>query len=138
MIPEIKEQWLIALRSGEYKQGEGRLKRIIENSDGEAEARYCCLGVLCDIAIQSGIEIDVTETEPWPRLNGAMARGVSFNKQVSALPEAVQEWSGVGTYGEIETPVQIEGRNHYYSDLAELNDSGHNFDEIADVIERKL
>ena len=40
MKPEIKERWLIALRSGNYQQGKGQLK------DGD---RYCCLGVLCDI-----------------------------------------------------------------------------------------
>lgn len=41
MNPEIKAQWLEALRSGKYKQGRGML-RTPENS-------FCCLGVLCDV-----------------------------------------------------------------------------------------
>jgi hypothetical protein len=40
MNPEIKEKWVTALRSGEYKQGQDRLKK------GD---QFCCLGVLCDL-----------------------------------------------------------------------------------------
>lgn len=39
MKTEIKDEWLIALRSGKYKQATGKLK----SSDG-----FCCLGVLCE------------------------------------------------------------------------------------------
>lgn len=35
---ELVEKWLIALRSGEYKQGMGQLRSINDE--------YCCLGVL--------------------------------------------------------------------------------------------
>jgi hypothetical protein len=38
--PDVKQRWLDALRSGQYKQTVGRLK----DSEG-----YCCLGVLCDV-----------------------------------------------------------------------------------------
>jgi hypothetical protein len=41
----LKEKWLVALRSGEYKQGQNQL------FDGE---KYCCLGVLAEIC---GMEI---------------------------------------------------------------------------------
>jgi hypothetical protein len=40
--------WIAALRSGEYQQGYGRLKRSEENGD----EYYCCLGVvqeLCEL-----------------------------------------------------------------------------------------
>ena len=40
MKPEIKAQWLSALRSGDYQQGQGYLRQ------GD---QYCCLGVLCDL-----------------------------------------------------------------------------------------
>lgn len=42
MDAELKAKWVKALRSGEYKQGHGRLKT--------AEGGYCCLGVLCAVA----------------------------------------------------------------------------------------
>jgi hypothetical protein len=46
MNPELKDKWVKALRSGEYKQGRGTMKesRLFRKS------RFCCLGVLCDVA----------------------------------------------------------------------------------------
>lgn len=41
MTPELKQQWLEALRGQKYKQGQGHL----QNRYG----RFCCLGVLCDV-----------------------------------------------------------------------------------------
>jgi hypothetical protein len=40
MNPEVKKKWLEALRSEEYTQGRGCLRRY---------DNYCCLGVLCDV-----------------------------------------------------------------------------------------
>lgn len=53
MDATIKERWLTALRSGDYKQGEG----VLRNHDYDpvtgkpipGKEVYCCLGVLCDI-----------------------------------------------------------------------------------------
>ena len=45
---EIKDKWLTALRSGEYKQGRAQLYNDLSNS-------YCCLGVLgvvCETPIE--------------------------------------------------------------------------------------
>ena len=39
MTPELKAQWIAALRSGEYTQGRYNLRT--------REGHYCCLGVLC-------------------------------------------------------------------------------------------
>lgn len=44
---QVVIQWISALRSGEYKQGVGRLKNRETNS-------FCCLGVLCDLAAKDG------------------------------------------------------------------------------------
>jgi hypothetical protein len=41
MDPQLKRKWLIALRSGRYKQGRDQLKR---------GRKFCCLGVLADVA----------------------------------------------------------------------------------------
>lgn len=43
MKPEVKEEWVKALRSGEYEQGEGFLCK---------NGRFCCLGVLIDVAVE--------------------------------------------------------------------------------------
>lgn len=49
MNPELKEKWIAALRSGEYKQTKGRLMRRWKKQNGEGY-NYCCLGVLETIA----------------------------------------------------------------------------------------
>lgn len=41
MDKELAVKWIEALRSGKYKQGRSRLKH---------SGRYCCLGVLCEVA----------------------------------------------------------------------------------------
>ena len=41
---EVKDNWLNALKSGNYKQGYGSLEGKINN-----EVRHCCIGVLGDI-----------------------------------------------------------------------------------------
>ena len=40
-LTEAQEEWLVALESGEYKQGRGRLR----DDNG-----FCCLGVACDLS----------------------------------------------------------------------------------------
>lgn len=44
MTTELKSEWVKALRSGEYKQGFGRLRW----NDGE----HCSLGVLADVLVR--------------------------------------------------------------------------------------
>lgn len=43
MNGELKAKWLEALRSGRYKQGQGRLR--------DESNQFCCLGVLCDVGV---------------------------------------------------------------------------------------
>lgn len=43
-LPE-KEEWVAALRSGAYKQGDGGLR---------CADSYCCLGVLADVLVKKG------------------------------------------------------------------------------------
>jgi len=40
----IKKEWVAALRSGKYKQGDTYLKNT---TDGKT--KFCCLGVACDL-----------------------------------------------------------------------------------------
>lgn len=51
---EIKENWLAALKSGEYIQGDGRLR--ITDIDGVC--KHCCLGVLASIHPELSIDSD--------------------------------------------------------------------------------
>ena len=70
MKQEVKEQWLKALRSGEYKQTRTQLKL-----DSFGRVSYCCLGVLCDI---SGVN-------SW--------YGVYYGSEGFFLPGEVADWA---------------------------------------------
>jgi len=69
MIPEIKEKWINALRSGEYEQIRGALRR---------EEGFCCLGVLCDI-----INTDCWFGNTWRRESGWLPSELMVDLELS-------------------------------------------------------
>lgn len=110
MNPKVKKLWIEALRSGKYKQGIKRL-RTVKN-------RYCCLGVLCDLYAKE-------HGKRWSR--DTMGEWV-LGMERDYPPDSVIEWAGTKHIGK-----KIAGR-----DLAEHNDTGKTFLEIADLIEKHL
>lgn len=121
MNPQIKERWLKALRSGEYKQGKGQLKCGDE---------FCCLGVLSDIyAKEHGIEW--IDTHP-------LRSDKFLSENAAVLPDQVSNWADC----EVSPSVVIEGGR---VSLSALNDGvlkglygEHNFSSISDFIESQL
>ena len=111
MNPQIKQKWVSALRSGDYKQTQRRL---------HDENGFCCLGVLCDLY---GKEHNV-EWEPSTHSKNAY----EFQDKTGRIPLSVVEWAGVE-----DCNPYICGRS-----LAERNDTGSTFNEIADLIEEHL
>lgn len=116
MNPDIKAQWVAALRSGEYKQGKERLHTAKDDS-------YCCLGVLCEVAVKAGVDLAID----------AYSVGKSYDNDGHTLNEKVQTWAGLLDCN----PRTSEGE---YEDLelAGLNDQGYTFEQLAAVIERDL
>lgn len=115
MNPEVKKAWVGALRSGEYAQGVGRLKWL--SRDGRRS--YCCLGVLCELAIKDGLDIHYKEEDG----------GGSYDGEAHYLPSKVQEWAGLTT----RNPM-ADG-----SYLAEWNDTQNaTFEDIATLVEERL
>jgi hypothetical protein len=49
MNRELKTKWIKALRSGKFLQGRKRL-RVKEIAEDKTVERFCCLGVLCEVA----------------------------------------------------------------------------------------
>lgn len=138
MNQDIKKRWVDALRSGEYEQA----KNYLSTPDG-----YCCLGVLCEIAVEDGVVFKDDETY--------------FSKEepqndfsAEELPRAVIEWAGLEDENHAENPLsdvkyarnandvsihlpRPAGRENAH--LSELNDDmGFDFKMIADVVERTL
>lgn len=57
--PDIKKEWIDNLMSDKWKQGKGRLCNEDYNDEtGEYKKSYCCLGVLCELNGNSGIDMD--------------------------------------------------------------------------------
>lgn len=73
MNERIKDLWVNALKSGEYKQTTDLL------TDGEGG--YCCLGVLCDVYIK---ENGLGEEE-----------AIAIFERHTILPPYVADWAGI-------------------------------------------
>ena len=110
----MKQEWINALRSGKYKQGRRKLR------DGDY---FCCLGVLCDLV----------NKDNW-------IYSPEYGLPLSWIDETK-------TYESEELPIALGERlftakrgsvNAVFFILAERNDFGCSFEEIADLIEAKL
>ena|SRR5882757_2168255 len=112
---EIARQWAERLRSGAIQQTGGGL--------GYTDGSRCCLGVVCDMAVEAGI-IEAPTVQ-----NGRLAYGK--NPALDVLPYEVIVWTGLDTpNGYYRNPI---GSGHT---LSEQNDIGMPFSEIADTIEK--
>ena len=118
MKKKIAKKWVAALRSGEYTQG----KDVLADS---ARTKHCCLGVLCEVAIKGGLEVTV---ETPPDHDAAI-----FDNSKAFLPVSVADWAGMNTrLGELPSGATTAT----VLSLMGMNDSGHTFGDIADVIEK--
>lgn len=78
MDRDLRDRWIAALESGEYKKGSGLLRRT--GLDGGPDT-FCCLGVLCEIggadpvsaAFVDGRVVDSVEQSELARLNDQSA-----------------------------------------------------------------
>ena len=119
MKPEIAEIWVQALESGEYEQGTGQLV-IVTDDRLPLPRKYCCLGVLCDLANKAGVKAsgDDPETKRY---------GWDFATDGATLPEVVLEWADIKTAGGFFGPDHL-------GSLLVHNDNGDSFPEIAAII----
>lgn len=115
MNPEIKAQWIDALRSGEYQQTKGKLR----NSNG-----FCCLGVLTDLYVKETNQewTYSKQDEKYEYLDC----GFTLPEKVMVLADLDEEDPKICTEDSGCT-------------LAHYNDSkGYTFNQIADLIEENL
>ena len=109
-----------ALRSGSYKKGLGMLHYVPRNT-------WCCLGVACDIARKSGVEISTAVIEGSER----------FGNTASDLPAVIRDW-----YGFTTSNPDLKLADGGFTTAVRLNDSvsmyggESEFTGIADAFER--
>lgn len=122
MKKKIADKWVEALRSGKYQQGRFRL-----NEDGN----FCCLGVLCEIAVEEGIAKKFISTDrKGTRIYGYSSGDDGF-PEYTAPDSEIMKWSGLKTNsGSVMTSDGAMS-------LVSLNDNrGYSFSQIADFIEK--
>lgn len=131
MNAEVKTRWVSALRSGGYTQTRGALQRV--RGGENRPVGFCCLGVLCDLAVQEGVITPLGTST----CGTTMYPHPGPDWQDATLPPSVRDWAGL-THPNPDVPVPLEGRPANKTSLATLNDAGYTFEDIADIIEEYL
>lgn len=108
MKKEIAMKWAETLKSGEYKQGTGVIKK---------GNKFCCLGVLCDLASKEGIG-------KWDGNIFITGKNSDIFDAV-VLPVKVTKWAGLKSTDPILDDIHS---------ASTLNDSKVPFKIIADYL----
>lgn len=128
MNKALKDKWLAALRSGEYKQG---MNCLMQESP-EGERSYCCLGVLCDVSDtgeweQRTVGGEVQEQFYWRSMDN---QGRPTINTADVPDHLAKPW------GLLERSEPLSDKQ---SRLMHMNDDGQfSFNEIADWIEENI
>lgn len=129
MNQEVKKEWIEALRSGEYRQGDSYLASKDRHDDNY---KFCCLGVLCELAYKKGI---VTRTEDSEDDGGDKYYCYGKDQCREYLPDEVINWANLKD----DSPCLPDESEFGTGSLTEINDSGdYNFQAIAKLIEKYL
>ena len=108
----FNRRWIEALRSGTYQQGQCLLRAFGAAQDG-SEDLYCCVGVACDLYDPTAWEKDLV-VRAW-------------------------EYHGLGaTVSNAGHEEFLELTGFSRLSLAQANDAGVTFEEIADALEELL
>jgi len=122
MDKRVKKLWIIALRSGEFKQCKGHL---------ENDGSYCALGVLSVLALLEGICTYNVDGK-----NG------KFDNRQFRLSYNIMKWAGIAQDDE-KYLISDEQKilliiNKRRTSIVDLNDEGKTFIQLANIIERHL
>lgn len=132
MNKEVKAKWIAALRSGNYEQGEGRLHIVGRNDNPDT---YCCLGVLCELAVAENIVDKPVIVKDSRHHDGEWSDCFMYDDvQIAGLPTPVLKWAGIHN-ATLGPAVNIHGRT---VTLSSHNDSGATFEQIASAIDEQL
>jgi hypothetical protein len=135
---QVIKDWVTALESGEYEQTQGVLRYT--RRDGGYE--FCCLGVLCDLAVKAGVIGEPTELGRY---------GDEGYGSVGELPAEVRDWAGLDSsdptvdteeFDILTDRYDVDNDEWTYgkvdaSSLAGLNDNhGQTFAQIAQILRK--
>lgn len=120
----VKKKWLTALESGKYNHGTSKLKTI----GIDKKVYHCCLGVLCELAIEEGI------CEEMPNNDELAESYVRFKDSLRSyntltLPQDVAKWANITESGEF-----LRRRVSGFSNLIGINDSNNDYKKVIKAI----
>jgi hypothetical protein len=122
MVKVTAGEWACKLRSGEYVQGTDCLK---SNGVDSAASEFCCLGVLADMAGATWVSEVNRNTKAASFDDGSLVHGTCFPTRL--VKQAFKDVIPAKVLGDIVEPI--------CETLANMNDGGKTFDEIANYIE---
>lgn len=122
MNPEVRRRWQAALRSGNYAQGRGLLHYVDDGED-----KFCCLGVLCELAVVDGVVERIRSSSLV--FSYGLADDVLHD---GTLPDEVVFWAGLRDVDPHVGPTTLSGWN---DGVESLGIQPRTFAEIADLLE---
>ncbi len=154
MDSKIKQEWIDALRSGEYPQTKGRLVRTQQDTDVYPPG-YCCLGVLSEILVRHGVLSRLERDFCDPKYTAATGEK-TMPEEMTLHPAAIEaiklDDDCDDDYPSPEVRVYLDSLplalrmvlrsytrvSFSITTLAALNDAGAPFSLIADVVEHGI
>lgn len=134
---KIAQKWVEALRSGKYRQG----KMALKTKSKRGTVRHCCLGVLCELYNKNHKnKLKVKKnTNPCDQIEGSPNTTVfEYDSYPKTLPDKVKNWAGIDeNTGQFLRGDGYEVKNQKLFHLADMNDQGASFKEIANFIEKR-
>jgi hypothetical protein len=104
---------IAALKSGEYKKGQG----VLNHND-----KYCCQGVGCELFMKDTSQTDYTITKS---LGSGTEQGLwKYNGRTDHWPAEVREYFGLSKYQSDQ--------------LVKLNDSSQTFVPVIEYLEQEM
>lgn len=114
MNAEIHAEWKRRLASGNYKKG----RRALANANNE----FCCLGVLCEMALDAGIVTKELDYGLYKYTSIDPEKLYDFNQHV--LPTCVRDWAGLKSVSPLVNdnlvPISLINDNTVYNDFTSV------------------
>jgi hypothetical protein len=110
----LKKKWVAALRSGKYEQGREYL---------QADGKFCCLGVLCEVAKVPSVDLSGEREYRFVKPSGGV------DERTGELAECFREAHGIS--------ASAEGKLIDFND-GRTGTGARSFKWIASYIERYL
>lgn len=123
--------WVAALRSKKFKQVKGNLKRI--NLITNEVIGHCCLGVVCELAIEAGVVIHSVTA---PHGEGAESAAVVFSGSTGYLPSPALTWLGFEGSKQGDIVISSASNGDPITAVTANDNLGWDFERIASEAEK--